>query len=44
MSNNNIDTIISADKDFDHADTIQRIDPLDFEDWLIGQQLRTIKA
>lgn len=36
MSNNDIDTIISADKDFDHVDTIQRIDPLDFEDWLIA--------
>jgi len=34
MNNNDIDTIISADKDFDQVDAIQRVDPLNFEDWL----------
>ena len=31
-----IDTIISADKDFDLVPGIQRLDPLNFESWRIG--------
>lgn len=34
MQNNDIKTIISADRDFDSVRSIKRIDPLDFKKWL----------
>ena len=34
MQNNSIPTIISADKDFDAVGSIERVDPLDFAQWL----------
>lgn len=34
MRNNEIDTIISTDKDFDLVDFVKRVDPMDFKDWL----------
>lgn len=34
MQNNDIDIIVSADKDFDYVHSIRRIDPLEFKEWL----------
>lgn len=34
MQNNGIPTIISADKDFDSVGSIERVDPIDFDEWL----------
>ena len=38
MINNQIDFIVSADKDFDGVSEIERVDPLDFENWFHRKQ------